>query len=233
MTRTAVLVPWRPDHSWRSRAWEHVHGRYRSEHPDWTIITAPGPDGAFSRAAAILDAAECSDAEVLVIADADVWCDGVADAVDQVDEHGWAIPHRLVHRLAPASTEQLLAGGAWRGLALSTDNPQDSRPYIGHETGTLVALHRDILTAAPPDRRFVGWGQEDDAWSITLRTLIGRPWRGTHDLVHLWHPPQPRDGRVIGSAAGWALYRRYRRAANNPPAMRALIEEVNAPCGTR
>lgn len=111
-------------------------------------------------------------------------------------------------------------------LPLSTDNPQDSKPYRGKETGTLVVLRRDILASVFPDPRFVGWGQEDLAWSLALRTLHGPPWRGTDDLVHLWHPAQPRMNRVVGTPQNLDLYRRYQRANRNRGRMAALLEEV-------
>ena len=166
----------------------------------------------------------------MVVADADVWCDP-APAVAAVAEHGWAIPHLLVHRLSQASTETLLTEGAWfdwHDLALSTDNRQDSRPYRGHETGTLVVVRREVLADVPPDRRFVGWGHEDDAWAVALRTLVGAPWRGGDDLVHCWHPAQPRQSRTVGNPASLALYRRYRAARGRRAAMRALLDEIGS-----
>lgn len=221
----AVLVPWSPGCPWRERAWAWARARWGEVHPDWEVVTGRSDFGTpFSRAQGILHAASRTDADVLVVADADVWCDP-APAVNQVAEHGWAIPHRLIHRLSLDSTLQVYGGTDWRGLPLSTDNHQDSRPYRGHPTGTLVVLTRDALEAAPPDPRFVGWGQEDDAWACALKTMVGKPWRGDDDLVHLWHPPQARQSRAVGSPEGLALLRRYRAARGNQDRMRALIAE--------
>ncbi len=221
----SVVVPWRGGCPHRDAAWRHVRNLYETEHPDWEIVTGTDAGGAFSRSQAILDGARRSSGDVLVIADADVWCDP-APAVAKVAETGWAIPHTLIHRLSEDSTAAALDGADWQGLPLSTDNRQDSRPYRGNETGTLVVFDRYILGAVSPDPRFVGWGQEDVAWSIALRTLVGAPWRGDADLVHFWHPPQERRSRIVGSVAGEALATRYRRARNRPMEMRSLIEEV-------
>lgn len=229
MVRTvnvSVLVPWTPGCPHREAAWAWVQQRYADEFPEWQIVTGEGdtPDG-YSRSRAILDAASRASGDVYVIADADVWCHPGLAVLAAIDT-GWSIPHTLVHRLSPDSTEQVLAGADWDGLPLSTDNAQDSRPYKGNETGTLLVIRADTLRLVPPDARFVGWGQEDSAWSIALRTLVGPPWRGTDDLVHLWHPAQPRQTRVTGSAAGKALLRCYQKARRNPAAMRSLIEEA-------
>lgn len=222
--KVSVVVPWRPGCPWREKAWGWVQARYADAHPSWEIVTGECADGPFNRSEAILNAARDASGGVLVVADADVWCDP-QEAVERVGEHGWAIPHRLVYRLAESSTLRVFGGTDWRGQQLSDDNRQDSRPYKGHETGTLVILRRDVLEEVPPDRRFVGWGQEDAAWGHALRCLIGPPWRGDADLVHLWHPPQERQSRIVGNPDSQQLARRYAKARRNPAAMRDLIQE--------
>lgn len=221
----AVLVPWKPGCPWREKAWGWVQDRYAEHHPGWEIITGTTDVPGFSRTQAILDARSKTDADVLVVADADTWCDGLPEAIDHLSL-GWAVPHLLIHRLAESSTLRVLGGAHWKGQQLSTDNCQDSRPYRGHEAGTLLVLTAETFDAAPPDPRFVGWGQEDDAWALTLRTMVGSPWRGTADLVHLWHPAEPRQSRVKGNPDNVALCRRYARANRRREQMAELIEEA-------
>lgn len=218
----SVLVPWRAGCPHREAAWEWVQDQYRRDHPDWELVTGTCADGPFNRAQAILDAAEHSSGDVLVVADSDVYTDP-QEAIDHLKT--WAIPHRLLHRLSQESTEQVLAGTDWHGLPLSTDNRQDSRPYVGKETGTLVVFTRDTFDEVPPDPRFVGWGSEDLAWGAALNTLVGPPWRGRADLVHLWHPAQPRQTRAVGSPESYALWRRYAAARRDKSAMRFLVNE--------
>lgn len=220
----SVLVPYRPGCPHREAAWDWVYDRYRQQHPDWQIVTGASAEGPFSRSQGILDAFCRADGDVLVVADADVYCDP-QPAVDAAAEHGWAIPHLMLHRLSEASTSLVLAGDDWHGLPLSEDNRQDSRPYKGHETDTLVVIRRDVFEDIGPDPRFVGWGREGDAWSAALRVLFGKPWRGSDDLVHLHHPPQERRTRVQGSEATEQLWRRYKQA-RHPLLMRRLIEEA-------
>lgn len=224
----AVVIPWRAGCEWRERALAWVTSRYQAAFPDAEVVLgACAHGGAFNRSQAILDGATKTFADVIVVADGDCWSDGLPAALDGVFDAGWAVPHRLVHRLSCDSTDRVLAGDEWRGLPLSDDNAQDAKPYVGNETGTLVAVHRDVLNEVPPDRRFVGWGGEDQAWAIALNTLVGKPWRGTADLVHLWHPPQPRLNRVVGNQANRALYRRYIAARGNRQRMRELLDEVD------
>lgn len=210
----------------RAAALQWVTDRYMAEHPDWELVYASGdtPDG-YSRSQAVIAGAYMASGDLLLVTDGDVWCDAT-NATQAAVEAGWAIPHRLLHRLSVESTELVLAGADWHGLPLSTDNPQDSRPHAMSPTGAMVAIRRDVLLDVPPDPRFVGWGQEDQAWAYALRCLVGQPWQGSEDLVHLWHPPQPRRSRVIGSEAGKQLKQRYVQGSRDPAAMRALIEEA-------
>lgn len=222
----SVVIPVGGNCPHRAVALRWVTDRYRTEHPDWEIVTASGDTpGGFSRSQGILKAARQASGAVLLVADGDVWCDAT-NATQAAVEAGWAIPHRLLHRLSAESTELVLAGADWRGLPLSTDNPQDSRPHAASPTGAMVAIRRDVLLDVPPDPRFVGWGQEDQAYAYALRCLVGQPWTGSEDMVHLWHPPQPRRSRVVGSDAGKQLKRRYQAARPDPAVMRALIEEA-------
>jgi hypothetical protein len=213
-----VIIPWRGGCPWRERALEFVRSRY-----DWPVIIAPAPDGAWCKAAAVTPAVEASCADVLVIADADVFTDGLDAAVEAVaDGAPWAVPHHLVHRLDPAGTDAVLAGADWRGQPLA------QRPYAGFEGGGIVVIRRDVALDVPMPT-FYGWSGEDEAWAYCLRTLAGPPWRGNADLVHCWHPPQERMSRRWGSPENRELAGRYRAARGDREAMRALLEEVK-PC---
>lgn len=218
----SVVIPWRNGCPHRESALTWVQARFAWDHPDWQVVLGESPDGPFNRSAAILDGARRCDGDVILVADGDVWCDTV-NAVQVARDAGWAVPHQLIHRLSPESTLLVLGGADWRGLPLSTDNRQDSKPYRGNATGTLVAVRRDVLLDVPPDVRFVGWGREDNAWGRALTVLVGEPWRGSEDLVHLWHPPQERPNRVQANPESEQLWHRYRTAGLRE--IRELVEE--------
>lgn len=191
----------------------------------WPIILGHHTDGPWCKALAIRDALDQTEADVLVIADADVWTDGLADAVRVVREGAaWAVPHRGVHRLTEAATALYGAGAGLAELAV------EERPYLGFEGGGITVLHRAVYEDCPLDPRFTGWGGEDEAWGFALRILHGPPWRPTGHvpLIHLWHPPQERATRAFGNLAGRELRKRYVRADSNPVTMRALVEEAKA-----
>lgn len=216
----AVLIPWRDGCEYRARALEWARDQYAKKHPTWSVIIGKAPGPCWVKAAAVTAALRETSAEVLVIADADVWCDRVGVAVDVVGQgHHWALPHRDVHRLGPVTTDSLLAGGTIRPVLVEP-------AYHGMPGGGLVVLRRELYDQVPLDPRFVGWGGEDEAWGYALTTMAGQPWRGAAPLTHLWHPPQSRASRRVGSTANENLRQRYHGATGSPQAMRLVLDEI-------
>jgi hypothetical protein len=215
VTTVEVIVPFAGDCQHRRSALNFITGRY-----PWPVTIAEGGDP-WCKAAAVMPAIARSAAEIVVMADADVWCDRIGEAVDAVrDGAAWAIPHRGVFRLTEPATRDVLAGGAPDLQAICEP------AYLGLEGGGIVVARREHLLDVPMDPRFVGWGQEDSSWGYALRTMLGRPARRPGQLVHLWHPPQPRATRKRGSDASWQLGRRYHHALDDPAAMRQLLTEA-------
>lgn len=211
-TDVAVVVPWQPGCPHRETAWEFLRPRWER----FGTVIEGRCEGPWVKAAAVADALERTDADVLVIADADVWVDPT-EALAACKT--WAVPHLKVHRLSEQSTALVLTGADWRGLPLA------QRPYKGRLGGGVTVINRTLYESVPMDLRFVGWGQEDESWAIALSCLAGEPWRGSDDLVHLWHPPQDRMSRVWGSDAGRRLRLRYAKSLKHPDRMRAIVEE--------
>jgi len=213
-----VIVPWYGDCPHRLKALEYVKGRYANL--GWPVTVAHG-SARWVKAEATMPAVRASTADVLVIADADVWTDGLPEAVRAVElGAGWAKPHKLVHRLTAESTDRYIAGEPWEGLDL------DRKSYVGIAGGGYVVAKRETLLDIPLDPRFVGWGQEDESWAVALHLLAGMAYLGRADLIHLWHPPQPRLTDRRGSEESWLLMRRYVNARRNPEAMRDLVAEI-------
>lgn len=227
---TAVLIPWRDvacPH--RARALDWVRVRLTAD--GYHVVVGTHDDGPWCKALAVADALAQTTADTLVIHDADVWCDGLTDAVSSVkDGATWAIPHRPVrgiHRLTEHSTTSYMAGEPYDRLPLAEP------AYDGVAGGGVVVLRRVVYEACPLDPRFRGFGGEDESWGYALRALRGSPWRGAGALVHLWHPPQPRISRTTGSEASHALRKRYARARYRPDQIAALVKEARScsvPC---
>lgn len=227
-----VAVPWASwcEHrqaalAWVARQWAAIgHVGIR--------LGKPNTD-TWCKAEAVANAIADQPGDILVVADADVWSDGVVEAIQRVrDGAPWVIPHHRVHRLTPEATRDVLAGRP-PNVGMLLDPFTEGLPgiaYTGVMGGGIVVLRRELYEACPLDPRFVGWGQEDEAFGLALRCLYGPPVRLSAPLWHLWHPPQPRLNRGTGSEAGLALYKRYARAKRRPEQMRALIDEGRVLC---
>lgn len=215
----AVLLPYRAAGcEWRQRARLRIGAHYALEHPAWPVVEG-SCDGEWSKGLAVADALTRTDADTLVIADADVWVapEALREAVAAAETHGWAIPHLKVHRLDQRSTGQFYAD-TWRPA-------YDRPPYRGVSGGGMVVLTRAAYEACPLDPRFVGWGGEDVAWGWALDRVHGPAWRGTADLWHLWHPTA-RVGHV-GSPESKALLMRWRFATRrHGDQLAAMIDEA-------
>lgn len=155
-----------------------------------------------------------------------MWSDHTHLAVEAVEQGAdWAVPHYHVNRLTEHATAEILAGG------YSTDTTE--RPYKGQAGGGITVIPRSVYERIPLDPRFVGWGQEDSSWELALTALVGKPWRGTKPLWHLWHPPQERTTRRYGNPDSKRLWLRYHQAMRaakrgDRTVMERLVEEARA-----
>lgn len=217
MAEVAVVIPWRYE-AGREPALTFV--RHRLAH---RVVIGQTYGDEWVKAEAIARGLALTNADVVVIHDADVVVPDLDVAIEAViDGAPWAVPHGHVRRLDEASTAKVLAGGPLCGRLTEG-------AYWGHEGGGVVVIRREVYEDCPMDARFVGWGREDDAWALALRTLYGQPWRGMEPLWHLWHPEPPRSNRKYGNEANNALYRRYWEASGHGvEAMRDLVDEAVA-----
>lgn len=224
-----MIIPWGGDDPDRRRAFDWCAARWRARYPDWQVMVGVDPyrqpHDPWVKARAVHAAVHDTKAPVLVVADADVACDGTHLAVLAVDQGApWAVPHKLVWRLTEPQTRMVFAG-----LPPERFGPDEleEHPYPGIAGGGIVVIPRAAWDQAPLDPRFEGWGGEDNAWGWALTTLVGAPWRGGWRLWHLWHPPQARLSRQTGSRASSDLRRRYRAARRNPARMSQLAAEAH------
>lgn len=222
MPRVRVVVPWAdPGCPYRRRAWQFLSRQYR--HP---IVEAPAPAVPWVKADAVNPAVAATRADIVVVADADVWPTGLARAIQAVEGGApWVVPHRGVFRLTEGATRTYIDR---RGLVEVGALPLDRPAYLGMVGGGAIVARRDVLVDVPLDRRFVGWGQEDESWGAALETLHGPPVRIKRPLVHLWHPAQARLDTRVGSVGNWLLRRRYFQAKGDPAATRRIIEECKS-----
>lgn len=212
-----VVIPWKPGCAHRERILPWVIDWWERTGRTVVLGECSGP---WSKAVAVADALERVDADVLIVADADVILadpTAVDAAVAGLGTRQWAVPHRQVWRWNEAATEQIMAG------VDPAPGQMDQAPYRGVPGGGITVLTLAQYLDVPLDPRFVGWGHEDEAHGIALRKLAGPRWWGETDLWHLWHPPQERRNRSQGSVENKQLCTRYRMG--NRRQVRMIVEE--------
>lgn len=214
-TQVSVLIPMAGDCPHRAMAWRYVQAWYTARHPGFEVVRGVLDGSApWCKARAVAQAARTATGDVFVVADADCFTEHLDDAVTSLSQgYEWAMPHYTVNRLSRPATAQVYRGAAPAAFP-RTRHWYAQLPYVGFPGGGITVMHRRVYESAPMDPRFTGWGQEDEAWALALRTLHGRGWRPSRGapLWHLWHPPQKRMSRSVGSDRSRSLLADYKKA---------------------
>jgi len=215
-----IIIPWQEGCPYRRLALDWIIEAHDALLRS-VILAELDPDRPWCKADAVRAGLELSNADVVVISDADVWTFHLDAAIDALEDAHYSVPFREVHRLSPEATSVALQNGDLTGKLAQ-------RPYLGVPGGGMVALPREIYEDVPLDHRFKGWGQEDEAWGAALAATHGKGWRGTEPLYHLWHPPQPRQNRAVGSDESRHLRNLYLKARRFPDEMESLLTVARA-----
>jgi len=215
-----VIIPWRGGCPYRQLALDWIVNAHEAYGRN-VILGELDPDTEWSKARAVQAGLALSTADDIAISDGDVWVDSMELGFDHLGDVGWSMPFLDVHRLDPGATSAALQTGDLGGKL-------QQRAYRGVAGGGLTVITRELYDRVPLDPRFVGWGQEDEAWGAALATLAGKGWRGASGLFHLWHPPQQRQNRAVGSDASRLLRNLYLKARRSEPEMEALVAEARS-----
>lgn len=213
--RFAVAIPYRPNGQLeRQRNFNTVCDHF---HPRWPVLQADSAHPEFNRSAsrnAAVEAARSYDAVVICDADFVPPLDAVEAALEGASRDG---------RLHQPFTEALYLTEPETASWLSAGQ-LPNRSGADLTGGCFVISPESWLEAGGMDERFEGWGGEDDAFRIAAETLLGPRVHHEGVMPHLWHPSAAAFG-TQAHRGNLALLRRYVQAANNPEAMRALIDE--------
>lgn len=226
---TSVLIPWRTTDPQRTAVWERLKVLWAEDHPTWEIVEGTAKDGPWVKADAWRDALEKSSGDYVVFCDADCYLPHIGEAVEACRFGArWAQGQDVVVRLSQVATRAVVEEG-WDPFEAVRLGFQDDEPARKSSAGVGTVLFRDDAFAIPLDPRFVGWGWEDLAWSVALRTMLGiDAWRHEGSwCIHLWHEPQPDKDRTKGGGrANWMHYRRYKRVEGDLAGMQGLLGEI-------
>jgi len=233
MARVSVIFPCLPDGQWRDQVFEWITRRYETLWPEFELCIGSNDDDPFSRSKAKNEAYRKATGEIIIINDADTFCNRqfLELALEQVvsGQSPWVLPYRTYYNLAQGFTERVIERPptielSERELEFDFRVDEQRHPPDGSVAGVLVMPREAFDAVDGYDENFRGWGYEDDAFACALDTL----W-GYHDRIssgfctHLWHPPAPDgDFKNPHMFSNRKLWEDYRLAANNPDRMRQI-----------
>lgn len=197
--RLAFLIPFRTDNGHRQRLYDYVTDRIKLFFPDAGIYTHAGMESTeFNRSAAINHAfTMMKGEEIVIVNDADtVWnASSILGGIFSLVHDGrFVIPYTRYNILDIPSTESILEDDVGRILAHTSydyDIVVEANRHVFHAppvSGVVMLRSTDFEALGGFDSRFIGWGEEDVAFTIRASKLLGRPVRCMGDVWHLWHP---------------------------------------------
>jgi hypothetical protein len=194
----------------------------------------------FSKSAAVNDAYQKSTGDMLVIADADSWCERevVMSGIDRAArrEH-LVVPWWNAHRLTREDSKTVMAADP-RGDLPVTDEMRErckgDGPSPASAAMVLCIQRVSFERVGGWDERFRGWGSEDVSFGFSTWALLGRNEYTMGESFALYHPqPKNKEGmRVWKNDEGllnMPLYERYRAAQANPYLMTQICQEHPLP----
>lgn len=237
MPTVEVLIPFRPGSDPHHRTGEPTDYRsgllgwcrLRWERLGFKVSVGDSPIDPFTRGHALNELAAASDAEVLILADADtVVTADLASFAQSADFDGrWYIGYGRGRywSLSPHATKLLLEADP--GCELRKPRPDEVIAVTdGAVSGCLILSHKAFDRVSGFDRRFQGWGSEDFAFLAAMDTLWGLHTRLDSDAIHLWHPHlEVQRFEQPHFPANEALCQRYLSLLGQREAMRALVAE--------
>lgn len=198
-----VLIPWGGDvdDPWRSSAFAWLRQRYRVLLPHSTVLIGTSAQEPFNRSEARNNAFKASDADVLLVADADTVFqpDAIRGALRLIEDGApWVIPYREqagYYSLSQTATKRIVERAPEDFVPEPIDeddwehkhaSPSDPLPSWA---GMLVLPRTAWDAVGGYDEAFIGWGFEDNAFRAALDRRVGPHRRVQNSYVlHLWHP---------------------------------------------
>lgn len=207
-----VFIPWRPDHGYRDRIWQHLQSHYWAKLNGFRVVIGESPAGPFNRSAALNNAARAVDWDVAVIADNDSWVPAhqLHQAIDAaVSTDRLTAAFTQVMELSQPCTTAILD----HGLDLTTFGIDRIRTEPLCTQSSMLVVTKPVWdTIGGFDPAFQGYGGEDNAFWHAAHILCGKPNRVDGFVFHLWHPPAAKNLSDPNYRANQLRWRRYRAA---------------------
>lgn len=224
----SILIPYKPDGGHRDRLFSWVMDRYHTHFPEAQICIGENWDEPYNRSRARNSAFMAATGDTLLIADADTICDYylLHQAFDLLDQNprSWVLPYdtRGYYNLTQSYTEQVLSLPSTSSLSPRNELVFDHE--LESWAGLVIIKREAFEVVGGYDERFMGYGYEDNSFSMALSTIWGPLVRGPGYCMHLWHDRPNGDSFAHPFLShNQELHQRYKFIDGHPDAMRAFI----------
>lgn len=228
MSDVSIIIPFQTDHGIRAEEFEWIKKYYSRVMQEAELCFGIINGKEINKSKAINLAAKKATKEVFVIADSDVIYDPeiIVKSIRLLNEAAFVVPFTEVYNIERAGTERLLKTEPKWPIDVKFEECTKESFYPGFAGKLLVISKETFEKVGGFDERFIGWGGEDDAFSLAVQTLCGKLVNITGELYHLWHPVSNYYTNPHGKE-NHALVTRYYHASGNKEQMVNLINERN------
>ncbi|MEH7119633.1 galactosyltransferase-related protein [Neobacillus vireti] len=227
LEKVSIVIPFQTDNGPRAEVFEWIKHYYEQVMPEAELCLGIIDKGEINKAKAVNLAAKKATREILVIADADVVFDPqlIIKALKVLPHAPCIIPFTEIYDIDRSGTERLVKSKpAWPFAFKADECKKASWIYQGFAGKLIIIPKVNFEAAGGFDERFIGWGGEDDAFSLAVQTISGKLENIEGVIFHLWHPSSSYSTNPFGKANG-ELLNRYKRANGDPQKMLKLIRE--------
>ncbi len=220
----SIIMAYKEDSEYRKEIFDWQTKRYERLFPDAEIVIGEDDTGNehFCKARAINNAVRDSQYDGLFIVDIDLAIEksAIQKGLRLVKNYCYIIPYGQWWKLSKEHSREILNNEV--KFYTSPDGRLcDVHPRRG--TGIHILTKKNFYAAGGYDERFIGWGGEDNAFGIAVRTaskqepLILKE----YSAYHLWHPSQPMKKGM--NQKNIDLWRQYQKVDGKPEQLKQLI----------
>ncbi|WP_338450561.1 galactosyltransferase-related protein [Niallia oryzisoli] len=229
LEKVSIIIPFQTDNGPRAEAFKWIKQFYEHIMPEAELCLGIIDKSEINKSKAVNLAVKKATRDIFVIADADIVYDPklIVKAVNmlELNKAPWVVPFNEIYEIEKTGTEKLLKTKPKWPIEVNPKECTKANWLYDGFAGKLIVIPRENFEAVEGfDERFIGWGGEDDAFSLSVQTICGNLANIGGKIYHVWHPPSNYGTNPHGKE-NLKLLNCYKLARGNKKKMVKLIAE--------